>query len=121
MPDSHASDNGEEESFETSLIDILPLTVHNYSVQRQVREEAKRKFIEFLEKKDLRITNQRRVIIDTVFDTDEHFTVDQLLDWAREKDSSVSRATVYRTLPLLTESNLSPRDGFRETVQVLRS
>ena len=76
------------------------------SVQRQVREEAKRKFIEFLEKKDLRITNQRRVIIDTVFDTEEHFTADQLLDWARERDSSVSRATVYRTLPLLTESNL---------------
>ena len=75
-------------------------------VQRQVREEAKRKFIEFLEKKDLRITNQRRVIIDTVFDTEEHFTADQLLDWARERDSSVSRATVYRTLPLLTESNL---------------
>ena len=57
-------------------------------------------------KKDLRITNQRRVIIDTVFDTEEHFTADQLLDWARERDSSVSRATVYRTLPLLTESNL---------------
>ena len=75
-------------------------------MQRQVREEAKRKFIEFLEKKDLRITNQRRVIIDTVFDTEEHFTADQLLDWARERDSSVSRATVYRTLPLLTESNL---------------
>ena len=75
-------------------------------VQRQVREKAKRKFLDFLEKKDLRITNQRRVIIDTVFDTEEHFTADQLLDWARERDSSVSRATVYRTLPLLTESNL---------------
>ena len=75
-------------------------------VQREVREEAKQKFIGFLEKKDLRITNQRRVIIDTVFDTSEHFTAEQLLEWARLKDSSVSRATVYRTLPLLTESNL---------------
>tara|TARA_A100001037_G_scaffold296842_1_gene317920 strand:- start:1156 stop:1701 length:546 start_codon:yes stop_codon:yes gene_type:complete len=75
-------------------------------VQKEVREEAKRKFMEFLERKDLRITNQRRVIIDTVFDTDEHFTAEQLLDWSRERDSSISRATVYRTLPLLTESNL---------------
>ena len=75
-------------------------------VQREVREEAKQKFIGFLEKKDLRITNQRRLIIDTVFDTNEHFTAEQLLEWARLKDSSVSRATVYRTLPLLTESNL---------------
>mgnify|MGYP001158133223 FL=1 len=75
-------------------------------MQKEVREEAKRKFIEFLEKKDFRITNQRRIIIDTVFSTDKHFTAEQLLDWAREKDKSVSRATVYRTLPLLTESKL---------------
>ena len=75
-------------------------------MQTEVREEAKRKFINFLEKKNLRITEQRRVIIDTVFDTEEHFTAEQLLEWAREKDRSVSRATVYRTLPLLTESNL---------------
>jgi Fur family ferric uptake transcriptional regulator len=76
------------------------------AVQTEVREEAKRKVIEFLEKKNLRITNQRRVIIDTVFDTEEHFTAEQLLEWAREKDRHISRATVYRTLPLLTESNL---------------
>ena len=75
-------------------------------MQKEVREEAKRKFIEFLEKKDFRITNQRRIIIDTVFSTNKHFTAEQLLDWAREKDKSVSRATVYRTLPLLTESKL---------------
>ena len=75
-------------------------------MQTLVREEAKRKFMDFLEKKNLRITDQRRVIIDTVFSTEEHFTAEQLLEWAREKDRSVSRATVYRTLPLLTESHL---------------
>ena len=74
--------------------------------------------MDFLEKKNLRVTDQRRVIIDTVFSTEEHFTAEQLLEWAREKDRSVSRATVYRTLPLLTESDLcllytspSPRDS----------
>ena len=45
-------------------------------------------------------------IIDTVFSTEEHFTAEQLLEWSRERDQSVSRATVYRTLPLLTESGL---------------
>lgn len=49
---------------------------------------------------------QRMAIIDTVFRTEEHFTAEQLLEWSREKDHSVSRATVYRTLPLLTESGL---------------
>ncbi len=70
------------------------------------RVAAKEKFLHFLEQKNLRITQQRRAIVDTVFGTDQHFTAEQLLEWAREKDSSVSRATVYRTLPLLTESGL---------------
>ncbi|MEO7299582.1 MAG: transcriptional repressor [Verrucomicrobiota bacterium] len=68
--------------------------------------EAKRKFMEFLGGKNLRITSQRQAIIETVFGTEEHFTAEQLLEWSRKKDKSVSRATVYRTLPLLTESGL---------------
>src|SRR5258706_2492158 len=67
---------------------------------------AKKRFVGFLENKKLRLTAQRQAIIDTVFSTDEHFTAEQLLAWSRERDRSVSRATVYRTLPLLTESGL---------------
>src|SRR5437773_12101663 len=67
---------------------------------------AKQRFMEFLGRKNLRLTSQRQAIIDTVFSTEEHFTAEQLLAWARQRDSSVSRATVYRTLPLLTESGL---------------
>lgn len=67
---------------------------------------AKQKFLEFLARKNLRVTSQRQAIIETVFGTEEHFTAEQLLEWSREKDASVSRATVYRTLPLLTESGL---------------
>src|SRR4051812_23023327 len=73
---------------------------------RNCREGAKKKFLDFLESKNLRVTLQRRAIIDTVFETEEHFTADQLLAWSRQKDPSISRATVYRTLPLLTESGL---------------
>ena len=60
----------------------------------------------FLAGKQLRVTAQRQAIIDTVFSTEEHFTADQLLEWSQQRDRSVSRATVYRTLPLLTESGL---------------
>ena len=70
------------------------------------KTEAKRRFMGFLAKKNLRITSQRQAIVDTVFSTDQHFTAEQLLEWSRQKDKSVSRATVYRTLPLLTESGL---------------
>ena len=67
---------------------------------------AKQRFMDFLGRKNLRITAQRQAIIETVFNTDEHFTAEQLLEWSRARDRSVSRATVYRTLPLLTESGL---------------
>jgi Fur family transcriptional regulator, ferric uptake regulator len=67
---------------------------------------AKQKFLDFAAKNHLRMTSQRQAIIDTVFSTDQHFTAEQLLDWSRQRDPSVSRATVYRTLPLLTDSGL---------------
>src|SRR5579859_5359871 len=66
----------------------------------------KQRFIDFLTGKRLRLTSQRRTIIDTAFSTRQHFTAEQLLAWSRQRDKSVSRATVYRTLPLLTESGL---------------
>ena len=52
------------------------------------------------------MTSQRHAIVDAAFATEEHFTAEQLLEWSRARDKSVSRATVYRTLPLLTESGL---------------
>lgn len=70
------------------------------------KETAKQRFLEFLEGKALRLTSQRQVIVETVFSTEEHFTAEQLLEWSRARDRSISRATVYRTLPLLTESGL---------------
>ena len=54
----------------------------------------------------MRLTGPRRTIIESVFGTDKHFSAEQLLKWARRRDKSISRATVYRTLPLLTESGL---------------
>ncbi len=70
------------------------------------KQAAKDRFVAFLATKSLRMTSQRQAIIDSVFSTEEHFTADQLLEWSRARDKSVSRATVYRTLPLLTESGL---------------
>lgn len=70
------------------------------------RSIAKNKFFHYLQSRNLRLTAQRRAIIDAVFGTDQHFTAEQLLLWSRQRDHSVSRATIYRTLPLLTQSGL---------------
>ncbi len=67
---------------------------------------AREKFRKFLAQKGLRVTNQRLAIFDAAFAQKDHFTAEQLLDFARAIDDSVSRATVYRTLPIMTESAL---------------
>ncbi len=64
------------------------------------------RFKDYLTKAGLRITQQRMAIFDAAYNAQEHFTADELLEKSRAIDNSVSRATVYRTLPILTESNL---------------
>ena len=58
----------------------------------------------FLDKEGMRRTAQRDALIEAAFATTEHFTAETLLARARQIEGSVSRATVYRTLPLLVAS-----------------
>lgn len=69
-------------------------------------EEIHQKLSAFLKTKGLRSTPQRNTIIDIIFESDEHFTADELWDRIRKSNSKASRATVYRTLGLLVEANL---------------
>ena len=69
-------------------------------------EACREKFKSYLAGKGLRVTNQRLAIFDAAFAQPEHFTAEELLVHARALDDSVSRATIYRTLPILTESAL---------------
>jgi len=66
-------------------------------------ESSREKFKTFLAAKGLRLTRQRMAILDAAFAHGDHFTAEQLLEDARAIDESVSRATVYRSLPILTE------------------
>jgi Fur family ferric uptake transcriptional regulator len=61
---------------------------------------------EFLIERGLRRTAQRDAIIEAAFSHGDHYTAEELLVRARAIEPSVSRATVYRTLPLLVESGL---------------
>jgi len=60
----------------------------------------------FLLSKGLRRTIQRDAIIRSAFGTTNHFSAEELLEMSRQIEPSVSRATVYRTLPLLVESGM---------------
>jgi Fur family transcriptional regulator, ferric uptake regulator len=57
----------------------------------------------YLAQQGQRRTKQRDVIIEAAFATDEHFNAEELLEKVRKIDRSVSRATVYRTITLMTE------------------
>jgi len=67
---------------------------------------SREKFQSYLSEKGLRVTSQRLAIFEAAYAQKEHFTAEELLDRARRIDDSVSRATVYRTLPIMIESHL---------------
>jgi Fur family ferric uptake transcriptional regulator len=58
-------------------------------------------------KKGLRSTDQRRLIVDTFFQSPNHVSIEELLAQVRARDSRVGYATVYRTLKLLTECGVA--------------
>jgi len=62
-----------------------------------------KRIYDFIERKGLRKTTQRDAIVEAAFSTTEHYTAEELLKRAKKLEPSVSRATVYRTLPLLVE------------------
>lgn len=71
----------------------------------------KQKFREFLRSKGLKLTKERQDILNEIGDMKKHFDPDELFIKLKTKGSKVSRASVYRTIPLLMES------GFIEEVE----
>jgi Fur family ferric uptake transcriptional regulator len=69
-------------------------------------ESARQNFAVYLTSKGLRLTGQRMAIFDATINRRHHFTAEELLADARAIDASVSRATVYRSLPILVESGI---------------
>jgi Fur family transcriptional regulator, ferric uptake regulator len=70
------------------------------------REEAVRAFERFLASRDLRLTAARRAIAEAVLERAGHFPIEDLVRDLRRRGIRGSKATVYRTLPLLTEAGI---------------
>ncbi|HUI73895.1 MAG TPA: transcriptional repressor [Candidatus Acidoferrum sp.] len=54
----------------------------------------------------IRMTRQRRVILQVMDDAEQHLDVDQIFDRAKKIDSGVHLVTVYRTIDLLKKHRL---------------
>jgi Fur family transcriptional regulator, ferric uptake regulator len=63
----------------------------------------------------LKMTDQRKVILKVLEESGDHPSVDTVCDRAKKLDSSISIATVYRTLGLLDELGLVIKHDFGET------
>jgi Fur family transcriptional regulator, ferric uptake regulator len=59
-----------------------------------------------LGKRRIRLTRQRRVILQVMDDAEQHLDVDQILGRAQKIDSGVHLVTVYRTIDLLKKHGL---------------
>ncbi len=60
----------------------------------------------FLKQKQIKLTDERKLIIDEMLASQRHFEPEELWEHLRQKGKRVSRATVYRTLELLIEGGL---------------
>ncbi len=59
-----------------------------------------------LKDRGVRLTRQRRVLLDLIDSSGKHLDADTLYQMAKEKDPKLNRVTVYRTLKMLKESGL---------------
>ena len=71
---------------------------------RQSVDEAWPLFVEFLRKRQARVTQARKIVLTQVFSRHDHFCADDLAAELSSGPNHVSRGTVYRTLALMEEA-----------------
>lgn len=69
--------------------------------------EEQEVFREHIQKKGLKRTAQRDLILDVFLRTEEHLSSEDLYRLVKRKDPTVGQTTVYRTLKLLSEAGLA--------------
>src|SRR5215467_2913049 len=69
--------------------------------------EEQEVFLKHIQKKGLKRTSQRDLILDVFLRTEEHLSIEDLYQLVKREDPTVGQTTVYRTLKLLTEAGLA--------------
>lgn len=70
------------------------------------KKNGSRSILQTLKERGCRLTNQRRILIETMQEGQHHLDAAHLLKLSAERDPRINRATVYRTLSLLKKLRL---------------
>ena len=76
------------------------------SRQKSISEEQE-VFLKHIQKKGLKRTAQRDLILEVFLRTEDHLSSEDLYQIVKQKDPTVGQTTVYRTLKLLAEAGLA--------------
>jgi Fur family ferric uptake transcriptional regulator len=68
--------------------------------------EALERFERFLAERDLRLTEARAAIVEAAMARTGHYPIEELISDLKKRGIRGSKATVYRTLPLLAEAGI---------------
>ncbi len=83
------------------------LEFHYSMNNQQPMSEEQEVFLNHIQKKGLKRTAQRDLILDVFLRSERHLSNEDLYRLVQEQDASVGQTTVYRTLKLLTEAGLA--------------
>ncbi len=87
-------------------------------MRESVKERVKEILTHYLEQNNYRKTPERYTILDAVYSTTDHFTLEELGDkLVSEYNFLVSRATLYNTLKLFMELRLVIRHRVQSTTR----
>ncbi|MBE2256896.1 MAG: transcriptional repressor [Ignavibacteria bacterium] len=78
-----------------------------------IPEDVKQIFIKYLKENAHRITNERFLILDAALNMEGHFDADELYLKMKKDYMNVSRATVYKTLELMSECGILYKHNFK--------
>ena len=73
-------------------------------------------FLDFMNRKGLNTTSQRRIIAEAFFELPGHHSLEEFYQHVIKRDSGIGQTTVYRTLKLLCDAGMAMEIHFSDGI-----